>query len=69
MEKAERSSVIHVGADVEQCNKVLPTLTESILKILNTAAGDEVKKKALDMLTGAYEVKNVTIQNCTFTGG
>ena len=60
-------SMIHVGADVEQVKKVLPELTSSILKILASGAGDNVKMKALDMLSGAYEVKNCSISNCSLS--
>ena len=34
-----------IGADVEQIKKVLSDITKSILQILGTSAGDEVKKK------------------------
>lgn len=59
-------SLVHIGADVEQVKKVLPNLTIAIMKILNSSAGDDVKKKALDSLTGAYEVKNNHLENCSF---
>ncbi len=61
-------SMIHIGADVEQTRKVLPDLTDSILKILATSAGDDVKEKALEILSGSFEVKNVSISNSNFTG-
>ncbi len=57
---------IHIGADANQTKAVLPEITKSILQILTTPAGDEVKKAALGMLSGTFEVKNCTIQNCNF---
>ena len=59
-------NAIHVGANVEQTKKVLPDLTKAMLQIMNSPAGDEVKKKALDMLSGTFEVKNCVITNCNF---
>ena len=61
-------SLMHIGADVDQTKKVLPQLTISILKIINTSAGDDVKKKALEMLSGTFEVKQCVVQNCSFVG-
>ncbi len=57
---------IHIGADVEQSKKVLPDVTRAILQIMNSPAGDEVKKKALEMLSGTFEVKNCFVTNCNF---
>jgi hypothetical protein len=62
-------SLLHIGADVDQQKKVLPEITRSILQILNTSAGDVVKCKALEVLSGTFEVKNVTVHSCTFNGG
>jgi len=56
-------SMIHIGTDVK---KTLPDLTKSILQILGTNAGDDVKKTALNVLVQAFEVKNTTISNCFF---
>ena len=60
-------SMIHVGADVET-RKVLPDITKAILQILASGAGDEVKKKALEMLSKVFEVNNTSIMNCNFAG-
>jgi len=38
----------------------------AILDILDTNSSNEVLIKALDVLQHCCEVKNVTIQNCTF---
>jgi len=60
-------SLIHIGADVEQVRKVLPDITKAILQILDSGAADNVKIKALEMLSGTFEVKNASINNCTLT--
>ncbi len=60
-------SMLHIGADVEQTKKVLPELTASMLKILASSAGDSVKIKALEMLSGTFEVKNIDLTGCNFT--
>ena len=64
---SKMKSLIHIGADVEQQKAVLPEITKSILSILATSAGDDVKCEALKTLSGAFEVKNVTVNGCTLT--
>jgi len=59
-------NAIHIGADVDQTKKVLPDLTKAILQIINSPGGDDVKKKALEMLSGTFEVKNCFITSCNF---
>jgi hypothetical protein len=60
-------TMIHVGNDVEKIKEALPTITKSIIEILNSSAGDDVKKKALEIVSLNVEVKNVTVSNCNFT--
>jgi len=62
-----KRTAIHIGADVDQVKKVLPDLTKAILQIINSPGGDDIKKKALEMLAGSYEVKNCTVSNCNFS--
>lgn len=59
---------IFVGLDKDAIKATLPALTDSILKVMNTAAGDEVKKTAITALAGSVEVKNVSISNCQISG-
>lgn len=59
-------SAIHIGADVDQTKAVLPELTKSIVQIITTQAGDDVKKKALEILSGSFEVKNCSVSACNF---
>jgi len=60
-------SMIHIGADTEQTKRVLPDITKAMLQILASGAGDNVKLKALEMLSGTFEVKNVSVMNCNLT--
>jgi hypothetical protein len=60
-------SMIHIGVDAEQTKKALPDITKSILQILGSGAGDNVKTKALEVLSGTFKVENVAITNCTLT--
>ncbi len=60
----KKETFVYIGANVEK--KTLKAITNAILKILAVKDGDEVKKAALNVLTSAYEVKNVSITGCTF---
>ena len=59
-------SLLHIGADVDGVEKTLPKITDSVLKILGTSAGDDVKIKALDILQGTFKVENVNVINSIF---
>ena len=58
---------IHVGTTMKKSQADL--LTKSILKILDSNAGDVVKQKALETLTTVFEVKNVTVSGCNIKMG
>ena len=62
-------NAIHIGTDVDlsKVEKTLPQITESILNIINTSAGDSVKHKALDILKGlvSCDIKNTNISECS----
>ena len=59
---------IHFGNDIDfsKVNETLPNLTQSILSILNTSAGDSVKHKALDVIRGftSCDITGATVSNC-----
>ena len=61
-------SMIKVGPDAAKIATALPAMTKAIMAILNSGAGDDVKKSALEALRTAYRIENVTISGCTFTG-
>jgi hypothetical protein len=60
-------SMIHIGAKVSDLKGSLPAVTAAILKILESAAGDDVKKAAIAALSAQFKVENVSIMNSTFT--
>ncbi len=59
-------TLIHVGADAENA-KSLPALTSALLKILESSAGDEVKKAAIVALKAAFPTGDVTMNNCSLS--
>jgi hypothetical protein len=61
-------NLLHIGADAEKVKGRLPEITKALLALMATSAGDDVKKAAIDALTKAYAVENVSVNNCTFTG-
>ena len=62
-------NMMHIGNDVEKIKEALPEITKALMEILNSSAGDEVKKKAMDIIGMNVEIKNVTITNCAFHAG
>lgn len=62
-------SMLHIGADAEKLKAALPEITKSIMSIIGSAAGDEVKKAAISALSGAFTVQNVSVMNCDFSAG
>lgn len=54
-------SVIHVGADVGELKAALPEVTKSVMAVIGSAAGDDVKKAALAALEKTFAVQNVTL--------
>jgi hypothetical protein len=60
-------SLLHIGHDAEKIKEAIPTINKAILEILNCSAGDEVKKKALDIIGMNVEVKNISVSGCSFT--
>jgi hypothetical protein len=64
MPKQELHSMLQVGGSATA--ETVAVLTDSILQILATNAGDEVKKYAITALSTAFKVENVNISNCNF---
>lgn len=66
-------SMIHVGPDSEETKETISSFAKHIapfiLRILNSPAGDDVKKKALDILTSPAAPQNITISNCSLVNG
>lgn len=60
-------SLLHIGHDAEKIKEALPAITKSIMEVLNSSAGDDVKKKALDIIGLNTEVKDVNVSGCVFT--
>ena len=58
-------SAIHIGNIIKKQEQ--QKLVKGILAILNTSAGDEVKKKALEEHGKAFQVSGVTIADSNFT--
>lgn len=56
-------SAIHIGTDAEKLSKALPDITKNIINILNTTAGDDVKKCAIEALTKAFSVNNINLSD------
>lgn len=60
--------MLHVGADASKLKAALPDITKSLLQILASPAGDDVKRAAISALSSAFEVHNVSVTGCTFQG-
>ena len=60
-------SMIHIGADVKKGS--VKKVNKMILAILNTSAGDDVKRTALGVIGKLWNVRNVTIEGCTINAG
>lgn len=60
---------VHIGAIAEETNKALPEITKTIMQIINSSAGDNVKNKALDIIRGTFEVRNVNLSGCNIEMG
>ena len=58
---------VYVGVDPDKVKKALPDITKSILQILSSPAGDEVKKKALEELSKTFSIDHTTLNNCNIT--
>jgi len=58
---------VYVGVDPDKVKKALPDITKSMLQILSSPAGDEVKKKALEELSKSFSVNNSLLNNCNIT--
>jgi hypothetical protein len=62
-------SMLHIGADAEKLKAALPEITKSIIAIIGSPAGDDVKKAAISALSGAFTVQNINISGCDFSTG
>jgi phage baseplate assembly protein W len=60
--------MIQIGSDPAKLKAAMPDITKAILAILNTTAGDEVKKAALSALAQQFTVQNVSLSDCHFKG-
>lgn len=63
-----KAPLLHIGHDVSKLKATLPDVTRAIIAILNTSAGDEVKKAALGALSQQFTIQNVSISSCNFQG-
>jgi hypothetical protein len=59
-----KASSIHVGAIVDRTG--VKEMGALILSILDTPAGDDVKKAALEAVAKAIAVNNTSITGCNF---
>jgi len=55
--KQQYHALLNVGASATE--KTLPALTASLVKILASPGGDEVKKAAIAALSASFTVQNV----------
>lgn len=58
--------LLQIGSDPAKLKAALPEITKAIIAILNTNAGDEVKRAALTALSQQFTVQNVSLTSCTF---
>lgn len=61
-------TAIHIGPDGAKLKAALPEITKAILAVLNSPAGDDVKKAAISALQSSFTVQNTSIMNCNFSG-
>ena len=65
MKKSEKYAAIHIGPVVDKSS--VASLQAAILKILESSAGDDVKKAAITALSASFSVNGSTISNCQFS--
>ncbi len=56
---------VKIGHEME---KALPILTDCVMRILNSSAGDDAKHYALEALTNVAKIEGINITGCTFNG-
>lgn len=61
------ASMIHIGPDSAQLAASLPTMTEALVRILDTSAGDAEKIAAIQALGSGFKAGQVTVSDCYFT--
>lgn len=58
-----RGPMMHIGPDLQSAQ----ALSDSIQRVLESAAGDVVKIAAIAALKESAQMPSVSVSNCTFT--